>query len=340
MAGAVLYDMPPLTVGSAVARPGEKVSGFINVPAGTDPGTEIPVTIIAGRHVGPVLALIAGIHGSEPSPILALQRVRAGVDAAALTGTVIIVQVANLPSFIHRTVYRGPWDQKNLNRVFPGRPDGTASERIAHAITTQVIDRCDYLIDMHSGDGNEALRPYSYWNQLGLDDHVDAQARDLALTFGLDHIVIDRGGPRDINASVFCSNTAHVRGKPAVTTEAGGVGVPTEEMIALNVRGAMRVMRHLAMLPGPREMVAHPRWIDPAEVVVSPETGTWHPAVRPDDHVVKGALLGRLTDYFGETVTEVASPMDGTVIYIVVSPAMGAGEPVAMVGKVLPPDGH
>lgn len=327
--------MAPLTVGSAVARPGETVSGFITVPAGVDPGTEIPVTIISGIRDGPVLALIAGIHGSEPSPIVALQRVRAQVDAAALNGTVIIVHVANLPSFTHRTIYRGPWDQKNLNRVFPGWPDGTASERIAHAITTLVIDRCDYLIDMHSGDGNEALRPYSYWNQLGQDSGVDAKARDLALAFGLDHIVIDRGRPRDINASVFCSNTAHVRGKPAVTTEAGGVGVPTEEMIVVNVQGALRVMRHLAMLPGPRELVAHPRWIDPAEVVVSPGTGTWHPAVHADDHIAKGAPLGRLTDYFGGDAVDVPSPMDGTVIYVVVSPAMAAGEPVAMVGSVV-----
>ncbi|HEY5218933.1 MAG TPA: succinylglutamate desuccinylase/aspartoacylase family protein, partial [Gemmatimonadaceae bacterium] len=106
--------MPPLIVGSASARPGTKVSGFIHVSDATDPGTQIPVTIVAGAHEGPLLALIAGTHGSEPSPILALQRVRAELDAAALTGTVIIVHIANVPSFEHRTIYRGPWDQKNL----------------------------------------------------------------------------------------------------------------------------------------------------------------------------------------------------------------------------------
>lgn len=323
-----------LTVGSVVARSGEKRSGFIPVADGVDPGTEIPVAIVAGVRDGPVLALIAGTHGSEPSPIIALQRVRADLDPAQLSGTVIIVQIANLPSFIHRTIYRGPWDQKNLNRVFPGRPDGTASERIAHAITTQVIDQCEYLVDMHSGDGNEALRPYSYWNQLGVDDRVDVKARELALAFGLDHIVIDRGRPRDANASVFCSNTAQVRGKPAVTTEAGGLGIPTEAMIALNARGAFRVMRFLEMLPGPREMVTDPHWIDRSEVLLSPGTGTWHPAVGPDQHVTHGALLGRVTDYFGTTLAEVTSPMDGLVMYVVVSPAIGTGEPVAMVGAV------
>src|SRR4029077_878411 len=115
--------------------------------------------------------------------------------------------------------------------------------------------------------------------------------------FGLDHIVIDRGRPRDPNASLYCSNTAHVRGKPAVTTEAGAVGVPTEEMVALNVRGAFRVMRHLEMLPGAREVVEHPVWIEPSEVLTSPGTGTWHPVVQPDQRVAKGAPLGRLTNY-------------------------------------------
>src|SRR5207249_2986128 len=156
-----------------------------------------------------------------------------------------------------------PWDQKNLNRVFPGKADGTGSERIAHALTTQVIDQCDYLVDMHSGDANEELRPYSYWNHLGVDERVDTVAREMALAFGLDHIVIDRGRPRDVNATLYCSNTAHVRGKAAVTTEAGGVGVPTEKMVILNARGAIRVMKYLRMLPGKREMVKKPVWLEP-----------------------------------------------------------------------------
>ncbi len=326
--------MTVLTVGTAHAEAGTKASGFIDVPAAADPGTRIPVTIVTGVRSGPVLALIAGTHGSEPSPILALQRVRAELDPQALAGTVILVQVANVPSFQERTIYRGPWDRKNLNRVFPGKADGTASERIAHAITTQVIDQCDYLVDMHSGDGNEDLRPYSYWNALGAEPRVDAVAREMALAFGLDHIVIDRGRPRDRTASVFCSNTAHVRGKPAVTTEAGGLGVPTDDMVELNVRGAWRTLRYLKMVDGAVELVERPRWIEPSEVLTSPATGLWYPAVRSDQHVAQGALLGRLTDYFGEQIAEVRSPLGGVVLYVVASPAMGQGEPVAMVGTI------
>lgn len=323
--------MKKLSVGSAVAVGGEKVPGFIDVPAGSDAGTRIPVSVIQGTNDGPVLALVAGIHGSEPCPILALQRVRAELDPSALSGTVILVHIANVPSFVHRTIYRGPWDQKNLNRVFPGKPNGSASDRIAHAITTEVIDQCDYLIDMHSGDGNEQLRPYSYWNHLGVDEKVDGVARELARAFGLDHIVVDRGRPRDRDATVFCSNTAHVRGKPAVTTEAGEVGVPTGEMVALNVRGAFGVMRYLRMLPGPVALV-EPVWIDPSVVLTSPHTGTWHPAVRADQRVREGDLLGHITDYLGAPLAEVRSPMTGLLMYVVVSPAITDGEPLAMVG--------
>src|ERR1700742_1107908 len=85
-----------LSVGSAVGRPGERVSGFIDVPAATDPGTRIPVTIITGIDDGPVLALTAGIHGSEPSPILAMQQLRTLVDPGTLRGTIIMVHVANV----------------------------------------------------------------------------------------------------------------------------------------------------------------------------------------------------------------------------------------------------
>jgi predicted deacylase len=326
--------MKLLTVGSASARPGETVSGFITVPDGGDPGTRIPVSVVTGASDGPVLALIAGIHGSEPSPIVALQRVRAQVRPAELNGTVILVHIANMPSFTHRTIYRGPYDWKNLNRVFPGKHDGTGSERIAHAITTQVIDQCDFLIDMHSGDGNEALRPYSYWMPLGMDDRVDTVTREMALAFGLDHIVVDRTRSAETALTQFCSVTALARGKPAITTEAGSVGIPTELSIAHNVRGAFRVMRYLEMLPGGAELIANPKWIAPSQVLTSPDTGTWHPEVEPGQQITEGALIGRLADYFGETITEITSPLTGVVLYVVASPAMAKGEPMVMVGTV------
>src|SRR5688572_28290606 len=224
----------PLSIGSAVARPGEAASGFINVPAGVDSGTRIPITVVRGSQPGPTLALIAGTHGSEVAPIVALQRVRASLNPAEVRGTVLIVHVANMPSFLGRTIYYSPVDGKNLNRVYPGRADGTVSERIAHAITTEIIARADYLVDMHAGDGNESLRPYTYWSSLGMDRRVDSLAREMALAWGHERIVIDNERPKDPNASVYTQNTAHIRGKPSITTETGWLGMPDELMVQAN----------------------------------------------------------------------------------------------------------
>jgi predicted deacylase len=87
------------------------------------------------------------------------------------------------------------------------------------------------------------------------------------------------------------------------------------------------------MLPGPRERVERPVWLEPSVVLTSPAAGTWHPAVAPDARVRAGDLLGTLTDYFGEPAAEVRAPIRGVVLYVVASPAMSEGEPVAMVAR-------
>jgi hypothetical protein len=308
------------------------------VPAGADSGTSVPVSVIRGRAPGPVLALVAGTHGSEVAPIVALQRVRARLDPAVLRGTVILVHVANMPSFHGRTVYYSPVDGKNLNRVYPGRADGTVSERIAHAITTEVIDRADYLVDMHAGDGNESLRPYTYWSRLGLDARVDSAARELALAWGADHIVVDDDRPRDPARSLYTQNTAQVRGKPAITTETGWLGVPDPEMVRRNEDGVFRLLRHLGMLPGAAEKVAHPIWLVRTTVLTSPATGTWHAAVERGHTVAEGTVIGSVTDHAGRPLAEVRAPFAGEVLYVIGTPAMRTGEPVAMLGQAGDPN--
>jgi predicted deacylase len=322
----------PFTVGSVSARPGELRSGFLIVPAAADSGTRIPVTVINGAQTGPVLALIAGTHGSEVAPIVALQRLRTRVTPQQLRGTLILVHVANLPSYLKRTIYYSPIDAKNLNRVYPGDPQGTTSQRIADVITREVIDRADYLVDMHAGDGNESLRTYTYWNKLGVNPRVDSIARELALAWGHDHIVVDTARPRDPRASVYTQNTAHVRGKPAITTETGFLGVPDEAMIERNVEGAMRLMRYLRMLPGDVVLVERPIWLKTTRVLTSPQTGVWYAQVERGHDVAEGTVIGYVTDLFGENRREVRAPFAGIVLYVVATPAMSENEPVAMIG--------
>jgi predicted deacylase len=307
-------------------------SRTIVVPPGVDAGTEIPITTIRGSRPGPTLALVAGNHGYEYPPILALQRVRAGLASEQMVGTVILVHVANMPSFLGRTVYFSPVDGKNLNRAYPGRPDGTVCERIAHAITTEVIEPCDYLLDLHCGDGNESLRPYVYQTITG-KDALDAAIARLVLAFGIDHIVVDRGRPTDPARSVFCSNTAITRGKPAVTIESGYLGNTDEESVERIVSGVFGVMRELGMIAEGPQPLECPVYLDPVEVLASPATGLLYPHVERDQRVEAGALIAHITDFFGATTHEIHAPFDGVVLYVVATPPIVKGQPVGCIGK-------
>jgi len=326
----------PFRVGTVEADPGKSASGFLVVPDGVDKGTQIPVTVIHGAEDGPVLALIAGTHGYEYAPIIALQVIRRQIDPHELSGTIILVHVANLPSFLGRTVYYSPVDGKNLNRVYPGKADGTLSERIAHAITTEVIARAHAVVDLHCGDGNEALRPYSYWTKTGKAE-LDARSRQMAVAFGLDHIVIVTDRPADPQASVYTDNTALTRGKPAITTEAGQIGETGPEWVALVERGVWNLLRHFKMVAGSPEVSGRVEtvvWLDKNEVLRSPETGIFYAAVKPGHTVAAGALLGTLTDFFGQPLAEIRAPYAGIVNYVVATPPVSKGEPLAMVSHI------
>ena len=153
----------PFSLGSLQAKPGELVTGELIVDEGIDEGTFIPITIIHGMNPGPVLTLTAGIHGTEYVPVIALLEIMKKVDPKELSGTLIMVNVANIPAFLNRSVYLSAIDQKNLNRIFPGKEDGTVSERIAFTLFNEVILKSDYYIDLHGGEFNERLVDFLYF---------------------------------------------------------------------------------------------------------------------------------------------------------------------------------
>ena len=326
-------------VGQVQAAPGQKQSGFLAIPPGKDAGERIPVSVIHGVTPGPALAVIAGTHGYEYPPILAAQRLLAEIDPGKLKGTVVLVHVANMPSFLKRTIYYSPIDRENLNRVYPGNPDGTISHRIAYVITKEIIEHADYVIDMHCGDGNESLLPFSYWEPIG-NSKVDEAARQMVLAFGIPNIVIDRSDPKDPAASRYCSNTGSTRGKPSITIESGGMGVAdNQEDIARAELGVLNVMRYLGMLEGRARIPASVTWYEPSQVLEFPanlaeKQGLFFPKAQKAQIVEQGALLGYVTDFFGKTIYELRAPFAGEVLYIIRTPPVSAGEPLAFVAAI------
>ncbi|MFZ2053321.1 MAG: M14 family metallopeptidase [Candidatus Aminicenantales bacterium] len=327
------FGQTTLVIGSLRVLSGQSASGFLEVPAREGVGTSIPVTVIRGAKEGKTLGLVAGVHGYEYPPVLALYRLKNTIDPQELAGTVILVHIANLPSFQKRTIYYNPYDWKNLNRVFPGDPDGTLSQRTAYVLTEEVIKKCDYLIDLHCGDGNEALIPYTYWmisGQRGMDEIT----RTMALAFGIPHIIIDETRSQDLSDSKYLGNTAVLLGKPAITTESGYLGRTDEESIRRNIDGILSVMRLFRMIEGSARETAEPVWIDRYEVVYSRTDGLFYPWTKMGHYVVKGQKVGQVTDFLGNIKEEVRAPFSGIVLYIINTPPTSKGEPLFEVGRV------
>ena len=334
LAAATAAAQQPLSVGPISAPPGTTATGTIEIAArGGDQGTSLPITVINGTKPGPVLALVAGTHGMEYTPILALQRLKGTIDPKTLTGAVIMVHVANMPSYLARTIYYSPADNKNLNRVFPGKADGTLSERIADVISREVIDRATHVVDIHCGDGNESLRPYLYWITTGGAAVAEA-GKAMALAFGMDRMVVDRERPTDPKASVYLSNTAITRGKPALTIESGGMGEIDNESIATIERGVAGLLKHLKMRATGPDPAKSPVMFERSEVLRSNFTGIWYPLVEKAQMVTAGAVIGRVTDFHGKVLEEIKAPFAGEILYVVGTPAMNKGEPVGFVGAV------
>jgi predicted deacylase len=325
------------TVGNATAARGQKATGTIEVPAGSDPALSIPVAVVNGAKPGPVLALVAGSHGTEYTSIIALEKLIAMLNPAEISGTVIIVPLINIQSFEQKVPHVNPVDKKSMNRFYPGKIDGTQTERASYLITKEVVEKCDHLIDLHGGDLDESLRAYSYWTKTG-NEKQDQISREMVLAFGLDHIIISADRPRDPQASRYLENTATTRGKPSITAEAGHAGtVETDDLNAL-LNGCVNVMRYLKMLSGQPAVVEHPVWIEKVVTLASEQNGIFYPLVKRGTYVEQGMKVGYVTDYVGKLIFEARAPAAGVMLYVCAVPSMTKGATIANIGVVARPD--
>lgn len=322
------------SVGTATAARGQKATGVIEVPPGSDGALNIPVAVFHGAKPGPVLALVSGAHGTEYASIIALEKILTLINPKELSGTVIVVPLINIPSFEQKVPHVNPTDHKSMNRFYPGKADGTQTERASFLITKQVVEQANHLIDLHGGDTDESLRPYSYWTKTG-NEKQDQISRDMVLAFGLDHIIISTDRPKDPQASRYLENTATTRGKPSITVEAGHAGTVEIDDVNVLVNGCFNVMRYLKMLPGEAKIIEHPVWIERVVTLTSDQTGMFYPLVKRGSYVEQGMKIGYVTDYLGTTIFEARAPASGVILYICSVPSMTKGATIANVGVVL-----
>ncbi|MDC8005868.1 M14 family metallopeptidase [Aureisphaera galaxeae] len=316
--------------------PGTKSNFEIPVISEKD-STIIPVTIFHGSKSGPVLGITAGVHGYEYPPILAAQQLNQEIDPKQLSGTILLVQVANVPAFLNRSPYLNPLDGKNLNRSFPGSKDGTITDRLAYLITNEVISKSDFFVDMHAGDAPEDLRPYNAWYQSTALPEVSEKGRAMALSMGFDYsIIFNIPEERLEKPSVYCSQEAFHRRIPSVDIECGRLGVPGKVETDRIVEGMFLLLDHLGMMDYPDNKVeTAPVIVAKRFSIKSNSTGIFYTDKKAGDRVEAGELVGYITDFFGNRLEEVKAPQSGMILYMIGTPPINKNDTIMNVG-ILP----
>lgn len=263
----------------------------------------VPIRVFVGARPRPRLAAIAGVHGDEPEGMLALLDFAAQCDPARLHGTVVLVPVANPPAFAaHQR--RSPLDGTDLNRTFPGNPDGTPSERLAHRLIQDIVTGADFVFTLHSWYATGIVVPYV--EVPGEGDEVSRRSREAAVAAGFTRIR-EGGWQRGV-----LGYTAVERGVPVMEAEIGGHGMSTSENRAAYIEHLTRLLQHLGILDG--DPPRNPRVeFFTRGLLYAPTGGMLRLHVREGDAVETGAILATITDLHGDRLADMRAPRDGLV---------------------------
>ena len=328
-------------------RPGATQRHLIKLPGAALANDEPrPVISVAGAKPGPALFVNAGVHGGEYPAVEAVIQLGKTLDPKKISGTVILMPVLNLPAFRTRTPFVCPIDNVNPNRVFPGDPRGSYSEQMTHACINQFVVHADAYVDLHGGDIPEALVPFVICR--AGNDEVAKKSKAIAMAFGLPYVltvskpVQPSKGHRAGVGGLSSYAAAADKGTPAILAEAGGAGQMQEEAVSLLVNGVVNVMRHLGMIENAKfeshiansktNSKAKPKKTARSAVATTvltkfdwlytKSTGVWYPKVAQGDAVREGQQIGRVGDLFGDTLDEIASPVNGIVLFLTISPSV------------------
>lgn len=330
----------PLKVGTATASPGTTSYGAIAVPAGSDSALKIAVAVIRGTKPGPTVAFVSGSHGTEYTSIIAMQRLIGRIDAKQLAGTVIIAPLLNVASFTSMTPHVNPIDRKGMNSSYPGDANGTQTDRALAAVAKEIVAPADVVVDLHGGDLDEDLRPYSYWYRGGKAAQ-DSAGLKLVMAFGLDHIIVSDVDPTSPAAGRSLSGYALTHGKTVLIAEAGRSGIVAPADLSMLIEGSLSVLGELKMLPRQPSHVLKPVWLAGAgRRIAADSAGVFEAAVARDARVTTGQVLGHLTDYLGRPTGDIRSPIDGLVTFIRGVPSVWPKATLVNVAPILPAPGN
>lgn len=292
-----------------------KAHGFLRLPYSRNDSAwgsiMIPLTVIANGN-GPTALLTGGNHGDEYEGPVALQQLAWDIDPAQVSGRIIIVPYMNYPAFRSGTRV-SPIDHVNLNRIFPGRPDGSVTQKIAHYFHDVLVPMADLVLDYHSGGKTLDFLPYAAAHYQDDPAHQDAcvaavRAFDAPYTMMM----------REIDAVGMFDTVVEAQGKVFVTTELGGGGTVTARSARIAIRGARNVLRHAGVLAGTVPVAGGGQMLDmPGDDCFHFATsdGLFHPLLDLGQPVRAGQPIARIwpPDRTGLAPVEVTANRDGII---------------------------
>jgi predicted deacylase len=289
-----------------------------------------PYIALAGLMAGPTVLITAGIHAAEYTGIEAAIRLGRTISPDAVRGTILILPLLNRPGFYERSIYVNPEDNDNLNRLFPGKPDGTWGERFAHRLLTEIITKCDNAVDLHAGDLIEDLVPFVIYRETAngaLNGRIEAMANAYGARWAV------KSAPTGERPGTLMAVAAQ-NGVAAMLAESGGRGQLIEEDVARHVTGVTNILRTIGAISGRPGRVDPPTVVKSFEWLRSPVEGIFHSHVRVDQVVKPRDLVGDLTDLVGEPLAALTAPVGGVVLFIVTSPAIKKGGLLLAIGAL------
>lgn len=307
--------------------------GFLRLPYSRDDAAwgsiMIPVAVIRNGE-GPTALLTGGNHGDEYEGPVALFDLARTLPVEQVKGRVIIVPAMNYPAFLAAS-RTSPIDKGNLNRTFPGRPDGTVTEKIADYFQRVLVPMADIVLDFHSGGKTLDFIPFAAAHVLP-DKEQEKRCFDAVRAFGapysLSMVEIDSRGMYD--------TAVEEMGKVFVTTELGGGGTSTAKTAAIARRGVLNVLRHAGIVEGEIEH-APTRWLDmPGDdsFIFVEKAGLLETCVDLEDSVTAGQVIARVypVDCTGAAPVELRATRDGILIARHFPGLIKSGDCAAVIG--------